>query len=143
MKEVAKYRHCFVCGEENLNGLKAIFHYDGHQAVTEVTADDRFEGYRGIYHGGIIATLLDEVMIKALLAEDVFAVTAEITVKFKRPVRTGDRIRFVGRKTAGKGRLYLTDGEALGDDGEVFATATAKYLKARPELKSQLTESLD
>ena len=143
MQEVAKYKHCFVCGDQNPIGLKARFYFDGTQAVTEVDADRIFEGYKGIFHGGIIATLLDEVMIKALLAKDIFAVTAEMTVKFKRPVRTGDKIKFVGRETGHRGRLYETEGEALGSDGVPFATATGKYLEAKPALKAELSESLD
>ena len=70
MEEIAKYSHCFVCGPENQIGLKARFFFDGHKAHTTVTADERFVGYHGIYHGGLLATLLDEVMIKAILAED-------------------------------------------------------------------------
>ena len=76
MKEVLKYSHCFVCGEKNDSGLKARFYYDGKQAASEVYAREQFEGYRGIYHGGIVSTLLDEVMIEAILALDRYAVTA-------------------------------------------------------------------
>ena len=93
MKEVAKYPHCFVCGDQNVHGLKAKFFFDGEKAFTEVTADGSFEGYRGIYHGGIIATLLDEVMIKAILAQPVTAVTDAPIVQALR--ETWERIKEV------------------------------------------------
>ncbi|MBU2534531.1 MAG: PaaI family thioesterase [Alphaproteobacteria bacterium] len=143
MKEIAKYSGCFVCGDQNQHGLKARFYYDGDRAVTEVVADQSFEGYRGIYHGGILAALLDEVMIKAILAQDRFVVTVEMTVRYHTAVRTGDKIRFSGRLIGNKGRLFITEGEAVGDDGKPFATATGKYVEAREDFKAELQKSLD
>ena len=142
MDEIVRYENCFVCGERNQAGLQARFYYDGHQAMTEVTAQKSFEGYFGIYHGGILSTLLDEVMIKSILAEDVVAVTVEMTVKFMKPVQTGDILRLAGRVVSRKGRLYLTEGEATGEDGKTFAKATGKYLEAKSSLKKQLLKSL-
>lgn len=144
MKEVAKYRKCFVCGDENVAGLKARFYFDGDTATTEVVADESFEGYRGIYHGGIISTLLDEVMIKALLARGIFAVTAELTVKFKRPVRTGDKVLFTGREvSSNRGRIFCTEGKAVDEDGTLYAQAAGKYIAAGPELREEIEQSVD
>ncbi len=143
MKEVSKYSNCFVCGDCNQHGLQARFYYDGDKAVSEVVAAEAFEGYRGIYHGGIVSTLLDEVMIKAILAEDIYAVTAEMTVRFVAPVKTGDKLTFTGRVTKSKGRMYFTEGKATGEDGQVFASATGKYIEARPELKQVLVQSIE
>ncbi len=142
MKEIKKYANCFVCGDKNEIGLKAKFYFENNEAHTDVEADKLFEGYRGIYHGGIISTLLDEVMIKAILAGDKIAVTAEMTIKYKRPTEIGDKIRFTGRITSNKGRLYLTSGEAVNQNGDVLATATGKYLEAKPELSARLKQSL-
>ena len=103
-------------------------------------ATTEFEGYKGIFHGGVIASLLDEVMIKAILARDLYTVTAEMTVRFQLPVHTGDRIRLLGRITSHKGRMYRTEGSAIGDDGQVFATATGVYLEAKKELKDELLD---
>ena len=143
MKEIAKYSGCFICGGENDNGIKARFFFDGEKAVSEITADEIFEGYRGIYHGGVISALLDEVMIKAILAQDIYAVTAEITIKFIRPVKTGDRVKLTGKVKAKKGRLYLTEGQAVDQEDKPFATATGKYIEAHPELKKILVQSID
>ena len=143
MKEVVRYKKCFVCGEENIGGLKAKFLWDGNQATTTITALTEYEGYHGIYHGGIVATLLDEVMLKAILAKGIYTVTAEMTVRYKKPVQTGDTVRFVGRIVESRGRLYSTEGEALDSNGEPYATATARYLEAKPELKSKLVRSIE
>jgi uncharacterized protein (TIGR00369 family) len=143
MKEVVKYSGCFVCGDKNENGLKARFYFDGEQAVTEVVALEQFEGYRGIYHGGIISTLLDEVMIKTILAQDKHAMTAEITVRFLQPIRTGDKITFTGKVTKSKGRVFFTEGKATGKNGQILATATGRYVEADAKLKAALMNSVE
>lgn len=142
MREIAKYAGCFVCGDQNEIGLKAVFTFDGSTARTTVTARRMFEGYKDIYHGGILATLLDEVMIKAILAEDILAVTAEMTVKFKAPVPIGEELTFTGRIVNRKRRLLQTEGAVVGKSGVVYATASGKYIEARPDLEAQLKTSL-
>ena len=143
MKEVAKYSHCFVCGDQNDHGLKAKFYFDGEKAYAEVTADRAFEGYQGVYHGGIIATLLDEVMIKAVLAQQVIAVTVELTVRYLAPVTIGDKLTFTGWITRSKGRLYVTEGEMRGNDETICATAQGKYIEASADLKEALQASIE
>lgn len=142
MIEVAVYPGCFVCGQRNQIGLKARFFWDGEKAFCDVTADEMYAGYKNIFHGGIVATLLDEVMIKALLAEEVFAVTAEITVRFKKPVYSGDRLHFEGRKIGEKGLVYFTEGQAINQNGKTVAEATARYVKPKNGLRDKLRESL-
>ncbi|MEZ5358731.1 MAG: PaaI family thioesterase [Candidatus Zixiibacteriota bacterium] len=143
MKEIAKYKGCFVCGDENHIGLNAKFFFDGQKAVSEITADEKYAGYKNIFHGGIISTMLDEIMIKALLAEDLFVVTAEMTVRYKRPVFTGDVITFQGYKTGIKGPVYLTEGKAINQNGEIVAEATGKYLAPKTDLAGKLRDSVE
>jgi len=142
MEEIVKYSNCFVCGDQNEQGLKARFFRDGDRAVAELTTKAAFEGYRGIFHGGVISAMLDEVMIKAVLARDIYAVTAEMTVRYHKPVGIGVDLRFSGEIVEKKGRMYLTTGEVVGPDGVKYASATGKYLEARPEMESRLRESV-
>jgi len=142
-KLIPKYSGCFVCGEQNHHGLQTNFYYNGTEAYADVTALPRYEGYKDIFHGGVMATLLDEVMLKAILALDKYCVPAEMTVRFVRPVMVGDQVRLVGRVTRQRGRVYITEGEAVGSDGQPYATATAKYIEADGNLKAALLQSLD
>ena len=143
MKEVVRYTHCFVCGDKNEHGLQAKFFYDGEQAVCDVVAREQFEGYRGIYHGGIVSTLLEEVMIKAILAENRYVVRAELTVRFLKPIKSGDKIRFTGRVTKNKGRVFFTEGQASSTDGQVFATAIGRYIEPDSDLTATLKNSVE
>ena len=142
MKEVLRYSNCFVCGDLNPGGLKAKFFFDGKKAYTEIATDSRFEGYKGIYHGGVLSSLLDEIMIKAILANETYAVTAEMTVRFLLPVKTGDKLSITGWVRSHKGRLYLTEGEAVNSEGQMVASASGKYVEAKPELKALLKRSV-
>lgn len=142
MKEILKYDGCFVCGDHNAIGLKARFHYENNQAITEIVADQRFEGYKGIYHGGIISTVLDEIMIKAILAENKFAVTAEITIRFHLPINTGDKLRITGRVKETKGRIFYTEAKAVRNETELVASASGKCIEAKPELRDRLVQSI-
>ncbi len=142
MNEIIKYPGCFVCGDDNNFGLKAKFYYENGEAITRVVADKRFEGYRGIYHGGIITSLLDEVMIKAILAENKYAVTAEIKVRFKKPIITGEKLKISGRVRSRKGRLFYTEARAVLQNGELVASAEAKCIEAKSQLKAELMKSI-
>ncbi|MDX9857370.1 MAG: PaaI family thioesterase [candidate division Zixibacteria bacterium] len=143
MQDIPKYSGCFVCGDRNQHGLQAVFTFDGTQAISTVVARESFEGYKNIFHGGIISTMLDEVMIKAILAQNIYAVTAEMTVKFLRPVTVGESLTFTGRITHTRGRLLLTEGDVRGPDGALYATATGKYVQADEDLKQRLLASID
>ena len=143
MQEIAKYSGCFVCGDSNDIGLRARFYFDKDRAFTEYVTEKRFEGYLGFFHGGITATLLDEVMIKALLAKGIYVMTVELTVRYKKTVATGQELFLQGFVEKENGRLYITRGEVRTGDNELVATATGKYIRARGELKDILLQSLD
>ena len=143
MKEIPKYGNCFVCGDHNEHGLQARFYLVEGKAVARLVTREQFEGYRGIYHGGVISSMFDEVMIKAILARDVFAVTAEMTVRYQKPVGIGVELTFTGEIVDQKGRIYLTAGKVSDDSGTVYATATGKYLEAKPDLQARLKESVE
>ncbi|MEW5922974.1 MAG: PaaI family thioesterase [Candidatus Zixiibacteriota bacterium] len=132
-----------MCGQDNHIGLKARFYYEDGRARTEYTAEKKFEGYHGVFHGGITATLLDEVMIKALLAKEIYAMTVELTVRFHKPVYIGQKLLLSGSLEQQKGRLFITNGEVKTDDGDLVASATGKYLEVRTEMKGKLLESLE
>lgn len=143
MKEIAKYSGCFICGEKNSIGLKSRFYFTGEKAITDVVAEKQYEGYLGIYHGGITAALLDEVMIKALLAREIYALTVELTVRFQKAIRIGQKLHFEGYLELQKGRLFETRGKVMVESGDVVASASGKYLRVDGDMRMELMESLE
>lgn len=120
---------CFVCGQDNPNGLKLRSRVEGDRIVlTHITRESDL-GYRHLVHGGISMTLLDEVMTwAAILTFKQACVAAEITVRLKQPVTVDQAIRVEGWVTGGKSRITLTEGRVLDERQTVLATATGKYI---------------
>ena len=130
--------NCFACGELNEHGLQLKLHLEERRSWTEFVLDDRFEGWRGVTHGGIIATVLDEVMAWALVAEDNWGVTARMTIDFKRPVLVGTSVRAEGWIVHNRRRLVDTAGQIVDANGTLLASAEAVYVAANEERKREL-----
>jgi acyl-coenzyme A thioesterase PaaI-like protein len=131
--------HCFACGSLSEHGLQLDLHVSGERCWTEVELADRFQGWDGIAHGGIVCTILDEVMAWSLAASDNWGLTARMTVTFKRPVPLGVRIRAEGWMTRRRRRLVETAAHLVdGPTGTLLATAEAVYVAADEERKREL-----
>lgn len=122
---------CFCCGGRNPIGLKLTFERlpDGRMA-TEWTPRPEHAGFKDIVHGGLVATLLDEVMIRLLYALDIRAVTAELSARYLRPLRAGRRYRFESRLVADKGRVVTAAAEGFdAESGERVTSGSAKCVR--------------
>jgi acyl-coenzyme A thioesterase PaaI-like protein len=131
--------HCFACGSLNLHGLGLVLHIESGRSWTETTLGATFEGWEGIAHGGILATILDEVMAWSLAASDNWGVTASMRVRFRRPVPIDRTIRAEGWITEGRRRVSAT-AAVIRDvaTGEELATAEGTYVAADETRKAQL-----
>jgi uncharacterized protein (TIGR00369 family) len=117
---------CFVCGDKNETGIHAEFTVnDDNTASAHLVIPSRFQGWKGIVHGGIISTLLDEVSIYACRKITLKGVTAEIDVKFKKSVPAGKEVTLQSRVVDIKRKLIFVHAELL-IDGEVYASAETK-----------------
>src|SRR6188768_3126837 len=94
--EIAPH-NCFACGTLNVHGLHLELHAGDDRCWVELSLPERFQGWDDIAHGGIVCTILDEVMAWALIDHDMWGVTARLNVDFRRPVPIGRRIRGEGR----------------------------------------------
>lgn len=120
--------HCFACGVENPYGLQIHFYDNGEDEVrADYTVPEHFQGYPGIVHGGILATILDELVGRAVMAEDsnYFMVSAKLTVRYRNPVPTGVPLKLVGKVIRRRGRLAITRAEIRLPDGTLGAEAEA------------------
>jgi uncharacterized protein (TIGR00369 family) len=130
---------CFACGELNEHGLRLVLHTDETGCRTELTLDVRFQGWEGVAHGGILCTILDEVMAWAVIGRDVWGVTARMTVDFRRPVPVGRPLRAEGTVTLLSRRLIRTEGRILdAETGNLLATSEGAYVAAPPERLAEL-----
>jgi acyl-coenzyme A thioesterase PaaI-like protein len=133
--------HCFGCGTLNTHGLQLSLHLEPARSWTELELDRRFEGWEGVAHGGIVSTILDEVMAWALVAEDNWGVTARLAVAFRKPIPIGMPIRADGWITQSRRRVVETAARIVETgSGVELATATGTYVAADPERKRELRE---
>jgi uncharacterized protein (TIGR00369 family) len=133
--------NCFACGTLNHHGLQLVLHSQGGRCWTEFALPRRFEGWEGIAHGGVVATILDEVMAWSLIDTDAWGVTARMVVDFKRPVPIGEPIRGEGWVVEARRRRLRTAGRIVdATSGRVLATAEGTYVAAPEERKRELKE---
>jgi len=117
---------CFVCGLENPAGLRLVFYESGpDEVVATYTAPEQFQGYPGVLHGGIVASLLDEAGGRVVMIGNHkhFMLTARIEVKYRRPTPLGQALSVHGRLIKLRGRLALAHAELRLADGTVTAEA--------------------
>lgn len=77
---------CFACGSKNPIGLKLSFTLKEGRALGIFTPTQEHQGYRGMMHGGLVATLLDEAMAHYLKMQGILGVTGRLSLRFRRPV---------------------------------------------------------
>jgi acyl-coenzyme A thioesterase PaaI-like protein len=132
---VREDHYCFGCGRENPHGLKmTFFTADDGGIRSDWTPARENEGFTGIAHGGIITTVLDEVMGWAVYHCKIWAVTGKIGVSFRRPVEIGVPTVAAARITAEHGRkLTVTADLRRVSDGQLLADAEAVFIKVPEE----------
>jgi uncharacterized protein (TIGR00369 family) len=121
--------YCFVCGGDNPQGLRLAWQTDGRQATAQFTPQRVHQGWRGVVHGGLLAALLDEAMTRLVWQRAGAAVTAEMTVRYLAPARTGEPLVIRGEVLDESKRLVLARAEITGPNGTVVARAEGKTLK--------------
>jgi uncharacterized protein (TIGR00369 family) len=124
---------CFVCGELNDFGLRAKFYEtENNELVALINPCEEHQGYPGRMHGGIAATILDEVIARSICngkEEQLWGVTLELKTKFRKPVPLGQELKVVGRVTNEGTRSFEGTGEILLPNGEIAVSAEGKYIK--------------
>jgi acyl-coenzyme A thioesterase PaaI-like protein len=131
--------HCFACGTLNTTGMGLELHVERGRSWVELTLEDRFQGWDRIAHGGILCTILDEVMAWALVGEDNWGLTARLSVDFKQTVEVGQPLRADGWITRSRRRLVDTAGTVADPGtGAILATATGVYVAADDKRKTEL-----
>lgn len=102
---------------------------DERGAHFEYVIPQHYQGWHGIAHGGIITTLLDELMAWSTRTRGYSTVTAEISVRFRKPVPVGRTIYGWGWITLEQGRLVRAASRLTDTEGTVLAEAVGKLWK--------------
>jgi len=120
--------HCFVCGAENAWGLRLAPEGAGGRGRLRFLPDRRHQGFSGVLHGGLVSTLFDEAMAYAAMSLGGRFVTAEIRVRFRRPVVTGRALDVSAEIVEERGRIVRIRAVLI-QDGEERASADGTFVR--------------
>jgi acyl-coenzyme A thioesterase PaaI-like protein len=130
MQKQPNSRMCFVCGLQNPVGLHLAFHEDHEsdpkQIRAEIVIPDKYQGYPGVVHGGILAAILDEVAGRAVLidgSDEDLMVTLKLDMRYRVPTPTETPLTAVGWITRLRASRAQAHGELRLPDGRVSVEA--------------------
>lgn len=125
---------CFICGLKNSSGLKAsFFETEGNELIATFMPTEEHQSYPGRLHGGIASAILDETIGRAIIngnAEQIWGITVELSVEFKKPIPLNKVVKVIGRITNQNSRFFEGTGEIVLESGEIAVTAKGRYMKA-------------
>ncbi|MCS7225291.1 MAG: PaaI family thioesterase [Armatimonadetes bacterium] len=132
--ELPFYPKCFVCGDKRRGSLGLRFRREDEKVVSQFVLLEKHMGYPGIVHGGILAAILDEAMAWAVFVKDGhFAVSAEIKVRYTKPLPPGQPVRVLAYVVNQRRNIYEVAGEISDDSGVVYARAWGRSILAPPD----------
>lgn len=144
MKEpLPKYEKCFFCGPAT-GGLALQLYYADERAICEFVAHERFQGYDGMLHGGIVTGILDEVMWWTLFVKTrVVSATSRIEVDFRRPVICGETYRAWAEIVETRSKNYQLSARIADDRDRICASGTGTFRKTKGFTLEDVVKVLD
>ncbi|RLC28205.1 MAG: PaaI family thioesterase [Deltaproteobacteria bacterium] len=136
--------HCFACGTENPIGLDLRFYRVGDAVCSDITLGKNHEGWENVAHGGIVSTLVDEVMSWAIFYfKKRLLVTRKMTVKYVRPVLIGVPLTVKGTMLDDSRPPRITaKGEVRDDEGRLLVRSSAEFVMLEKEDLTMIPDSL-
>ena len=131
---------CFGCGPRNPAGLRLRFEREGGVVRTTYRGREEHQGFPGYIHGGVITSLLDEVMSRVSLLEGRWTMTALLDVRFRKPVPVGEEVTAVAEKVEERWGFLETAGRVLLPDGTVAASASGTFARMDGETLARISE---
>jgi uncharacterized protein (TIGR00369 family) len=123
---------CFGCGPANAAGLQLEFHPGEDKTVfCRATIPETFQSFPGFLHGGIIATILDEAMSKAVRTLGLNSLTFQMEIDYLRPVPSGKPICIEGRLVRSEGRKHWAEAKIVSAKGSILARSKGQFIQVR------------
>jgi uncharacterized protein (TIGR00369 family) len=141
MKKISGYPGCMACGKANARGLQLDLYLVDRRVETRYRLPGYVQGFPGAAHGGVICTILDEVMAWAAIEiTGRYHVTGEMNVRFLAPAVPGEEILAHGEIGEDKRRYLLCRGEVRAANGRLLAKAEGKFFPVPPEMQAEMEE---
>lgn len=138
LNDTTDYQRCFVCGQRNPYGLHLVFRQEDDSIVADFQPREEHQGFPGIIHGGIIASLLDETLGRTSLLgkRPEWTMTGRLEIRYRRYVPYGPLLRVRAKLDGERQRMMQTSGllTLAGDESQVLAEAKGTFMTLAPEL---------
>ncbi|MBO5948006.1 PaaI family thioesterase [bacterium] len=135
MRVLGKQRNskmCFICGMDNPAGFKSQFYnMEDYSVITPIKFSEIHQSFPQRVHGGLIATMLDELACRAYWTQGNYelAVTTSMELKYRKPVPYNVELLGHGIVLLDKSRMFKTKAHIIDKTGTVYAEAEVSYLK--------------
>lgn len=116
-----EFPHCFVCGPDNPDGLHLVVYRDGDEAVATYAPRSTHEGYPERFHGGLVGLLVDEMLVYAGAAQDLWGMTAKVSYALRAHIPMDAELSLRSRLTRAGSRGYRATVEIRLADGTLAA----------------------
>jgi uncharacterized protein (TIGR00369 family) len=132
--------NCFGCSPTNPSGLRMRFLTDGRAVYSQLRVPGHLCGWSHIVHGGVLSTILDEIMSwAAIRLLQRIALTQKMDVEFLKPVQVGAELQAEGRvRASGPRNDAFTEGVIYDGQGDACARATAVFKVFSPAVARRL-----
>ena len=144
MKILSSFRYGYVCGQDNPIGLKIKVFEESGKVYAEFLPMENHQGYKGIVHGGILFSIMDEVMSRAaMIAVNSLTLTVEINIKYRKKAVMGKKILFSAKMLKKSGKIIETEGKAFYENDKIIAEAKGKFFITPAKMKEELACSVE
>jgi acyl-coenzyme A thioesterase PaaI-like protein len=132
LNDTTDYQRCFACGQQNPYGLKMVFRFEDETIVSDFLPREEHQGFPGVIHGGIIATVLDEALNRTSMLSNAptWTLTGRLEVRYRRYVPYGPLLRVRAQLAQRRGRMVQAHGKLTlaTDEKVVFAEAQGSFM---------------
>jgi len=132
LNDTTDYQRCFVCGQRNPFGLHLVFRQESGSIVADFQPREEHQGFPGVLHGGIVASVLDEALGRTSLlgGHPVWTMTGKLEVRYRRYVPYGPLLRVRATLESERRRMFQAKGvlTLADDEGAILAEASGIFL---------------
>lgn len=129
LNDETTYQRCFACGQQNDAGLKLRFRREGHRIIADYHPQERYQGFPGILHGGVLATMLDETMSRTGALRREWLMTGKLDIRYRRPAPVDQPLLVWGEIVRERHGAVDAVGAVELPDGTVLANARGMFLR--------------
>jgi acyl-coenzyme A thioesterase PaaI-like protein len=139
MESLPQTQSCFACGHSNPLGLNLAFRQDGDSILTTWVPVEHQTGFSNTIHGGLIATVLDEIMAWTCgVLGGRFAYSVDLQIRYSQPLQPGQEVTGIGFLNENRRKKIFNTGAKLMVGDTEIASATGKYLAVKASVEDRL-----